>query len=141
MSTCDHCACWVIKRVRVYEDKSEFKTFEAPAGKGHCDVLDTQTAALFGCNKFTEATGFDHIVRSQVVGAPWQHFKMGACPNCNGKGCAHDGACSRCIGTGKVRFYDDGYVGEESTRRHPKEPAPPPAPQQTLVPASPASVV
>jgi hypothetical protein len=33
----------------------------------------------------------------------------------------------RCVGTGGVRYYDDGYVGEEATRRHPKEPAIEPA--------------
>jgi len=27
----------------------------------------------------------------------------------------------RCAGTGLVRLYDDGYVGDEQTRMHPKQ--------------------
>ena len=44
------------------------------------------------------------------------------------------GVCGRCQGIGQVRFYDDGYVGEESTRRHPMEPPPPAATPSVLVP-------
>jgi predicted amidophosphoribosyltransferase len=46
---------------------------------------------------------------------------MGPCPNCTGKGNQGDGACDRCTGTGNVRYYEDGFVGEERSRMHPKE--------------------
>ena len=47
---------------------------------------------------------------------------MGPCPDCtDSPGCQNGRGCHRCAGTGNVRFYDDGYIGEERTRLHPKE--------------------
>ena len=51
---------------------------------------------------------------------------MGKCPNCSGLGCrvSNGRACDRCVGTGQVRFYSDGHIGNERTRTHPNDPIP-----------------
>ena len=118
--SCADCASWVRKRKKVYDDGTEVVSFDGE----FCDLLAIKTTADFGCQKFTQmADGWDHTVIERVDGAPWQRFKMGACPDCAGRGSGVGaGACYRCAGSGLVRFYDDGYVGEERTRKHPKEP-------------------
>lgn len=116
---CDGCARWITGRNTVYDDGSTVDNFNAPDGKGFCEKLLIETVPDFGCTAFSEGTA--HIVVSRKVGAPWQHWTMGPCPDCGGKGNAGDSGCHRCTGTGKVRHYDDGHVGEERTRMHPKE--------------------
>lgn len=119
--SCEHCANWVLERRRRYcGDGTEQTYFTAPEGKGQCDYLKVDTPPLFHCAAFSE--GCDHVKIDLLEGAPWQHFVMGACPDCNGTG--GGGICLRCAGTSKVRFYADGHIGEERTRRHPKEPVP-----------------
>ena len=139
--TCSGCRKWVLKRRRLYEDGTENVYFEAEAGKGHCEVLDAATKPEFGCYSFEQTDG-DHVVTDHVVGMPWQDWTIGPCPDCGGKG-STDSVCHRCAGTGKVRFYADGYVGEERIRRHPKEPAVEIAvdPSTVLKPMDRASVV
>lgn len=108
-------------------------TFRATEGKGRCGVLDVDTTPEFGCKSFSQAmaadniqddptgTGFKHTLTTHKSGAPWQYSRADRCPDCSGKGNAGDGSCDRCQGTGKVRYYDDGFIGEERTRLHPKE--------------------
>jgi hypothetical protein len=91
--------------------------------------LNIETPAEFGCAKFEQAR---HSSEAKVFfevqveterkdGAPWQHFTMIECPACSGHpGLGEAGRC-KCAGTGKTRLYDDGYVGDEHTRKHPKE--------------------
>lgn len=118
MSKCESCQHWTIKRVTTYGDRSIIDNWTAPSGKGHCESLGIETAHDFGCNRFIEDAG-DHVAITIKPGAPWHHFKMIPCPDCAGKG---DGARGhRCAGTGLVRLYDDGYIGDEQTRLHPKE--------------------
>ncbi len=120
--TCGLCRQWTVKKLRRYADGSETVTFEAVPGQGHCDMLAIETQPGFGCSGFTAAPDYDHIAVEVIAGAPWEHFRMGPCPECNGRGSGIEGgACGRCTGTGQVRYYDDGYVGEEKTRRHPSE--------------------
>ena len=116
---CDNCDHWKTAEKTTYDDGSEVVNKQAPDGKGHCLILDVDTAPEFGCTSFAE--GYEHVIRHQKSGAPWQHFKMGPCPGCAGAGSKNDGACHRCAGTANVRYYDDGFVGEEQTRMHPKE--------------------
>jgi len=123
MSNCKDCSNWVLERRRRYSDGTEITLFEAPSGKGFCDILRMETEPDFGCNKFKSAFPWGGVSIENVEGAPWEHFKMGPCPDCNGTG-GGESACHRCAGIAKVRFYDDGYIGEEQTRRHPKEPPP-----------------
>lgn len=146
MSTCDKCATWLIKRERVYVgDGTRIQSMTATGDHGLCIPLNMPTSPTFGCNKFTPcADGWDHVEREEINGAQWQYFKMINCPDCDGRGSGKGeaaGICYRCQGLGKVRQYDDGYIGEERTRRHPKEPVTPPTPQQIVVPASPTQQV
>jgi hypothetical protein len=119
---CDGCQKWTVKRVTRYGDGSEVVNWKAPDGKGRCGVLDIDTAGDFGCTSFEAAAASDapHVVGNWKNGAPWQHHASGPCPDCRGRG-SDTGVCRRCAGTGKVRYYDDGFIGEEQTRLHPKE--------------------
>lgn len=114
---CDDCERWIICRKNVYDDGSEIVTLQSPSGKGHCDALDIETDFSFGCNRFSK--GGEHVDITRKTGSPWRHFIMIPCPDCAGKG--DGGRGHRCAGTGLVRLYDDGYIGDEQTRMHPKE--------------------
>lgn len=119
---CDKCGSWILEKKRVYADGYEAIDFRASVGGGLCDVLNVATPADFSCAKF-KFKDWSHVVSETLEGEPWQHWHMGKCPDCSGRGSGVEGgACGRCVGTGQVRYYADGYVGEERTRRHPKEP-------------------
>lgn len=126
---CDGCENWTTARVTRYGDGSEVVNWKAPNGKGRCSILDLDTPEAFGCTSYVAlvnasvsvpTTTIPHVVSSWKNGAPWQHWTMGPCPNCRGLG-SDSGVCRNCAGTGKVRYYDDGFIGEEQTRLHPKE--------------------
>jgi len=113
---CANCQKWVIQRVTDYEDGSRIINLKSTEGNGFCEVLKIETGADFGCNKFEE--GNLHIeVMGKKPGSPWHHSQWGKCPDCDGVGFG----CRRCAGTARVLYYDDGYIGEEQTRRHPNE--------------------
>lgn len=119
---CRDCAHWTTRRETLYENGERIVTFEAPEGQGKCSVLSMITAPDFGCNKFMAAqASSSHVEISQKDGAPWQHWKMIPCPDCAGAGSSNDRPDDRCAGTGQVRLYDDGHVGDERTRVHPRE--------------------
>lgn len=117
---CERCSHWTIKRITKYANGETVENWKAEPGKGLCDKLQIQTEEDFGCNKFLE-TDDDHIAKAWKNGAPWQHSQSGPCPDCQGNAANGGGVCRRCAGTGKVRHYDDGYIGEEQTRLHPRE--------------------
>lgn len=122
MSHCNGCKTWTVKRRRVFDDDTEIVLFDVGSGKGFCELLACETNPEFGCNQYQSAPGYDHVVTELVQGAAWQAWKMGQCPDCSGRGCGLEGgACWRCAGTGKVRYYADGVVGDERTRKHPIE--------------------
>jgi hypothetical protein len=117
---CDGCANWITLSKTLYESGDEVVHSRTELGKGLCKLLGIETAADFGCVK--HEAGDDHVlIVARKSGAPWQHSVAGPCPDCAGKGNNGDSGCHRCAGTGKVRYYEDGYVGEERTRLHPKE--------------------
>lgn len=122
---CADCENWKTREITKYADGSEIVNWLVPEGKGRCSILIMETAAEFGCTSFVEELAGQminpHVIRNWKNGAPWQHCVAGPCPECQGKPGANGGVCSRCAGTGKVRYYDDGYIGEEQTRLHPKE--------------------
>lgn len=121
---CRDCAFWITAKKRKYKNEQLISYFEAKPGRGLCEKIDIQTVPDFGCNLY-QGSDWDHVKVETMEGAPWEFWKMGACPDCGGRGCgAGEGAgrCGRCQGIGQVRFYEDGYIGEERTRRHPKEP-------------------
>lgn len=129
---CDGCKNWLCQQVTDYEDGTRLVNLQTPEGKGHCDILGVDTDAEFYCSKWADGEGYDHVeVVATKSGSPWHHSKWGKCPDCNAVGWAGGGVCRRCAGSGKVLFYDDGYVGEEQTRMHPNEKAkgPPPPPR------------
>ena len=126
---CSDCRHWLTARVTDYEDGTRIFNLQCDAGKGKCGALDIETEAEFGCNKFEE--GHDHIeVNATKPGSPWHHSHYIDCPDCKATGLIDDGACTRCARTGRCLLYDDGYLGEEKTRRHPNEAVkgPPPKP-------------
>jgi hypothetical protein len=90
--------------------------WQAPQGKGHCDVLNLDTLPEFGCLSFLQLFSSHEEICSRL-GEAWQYYWDVPCPDCNGQAYK----CQRCMGTGRVRKYGDGYVGEERTRMHPKE--------------------
>ena len=113
---CSNCRKWLIQRVTDYADGSRIINFKTPDGVGHCEHLKVDTVESFGCNEFVE--GHEHVqIMGQKSGSPWHHSHYGVCPDCSGVGWK----CQRCAGTGKVLYYDDGYIGEEQHRRHPNE--------------------
>jgi hypothetical protein len=120
MFSCENCAKWTRERRRHYSDGTEQSYYTAPEGKGRCEVLGIDTTRDFGCNKFSLTDGPGQIVIDRIEGAPWEHWTLIPCPDCNGVGSANDRACRRCSGTAKVRRYDDGYVAD-ATWDHPLE--------------------
>jgi hypothetical protein len=126
---CSNCRFWLTHRVTDYEDGTRIFNFKAPEGKGRCESLMMETAPDFGCTKFQE--GHEHVeIMGKKPGSPWHHSHYITCPDCNGTGVVNDGTCGRCCRTGRCLLYDDGYLGEEKTRRHPSEAniGPPPVP-------------
>lgn len=125
MSSCSSCRNWITRRFTRYGDGVEIDQASFVDGRGACAVLKIETAAEFGCNAFV--AGDDHAEITLKTGAPWQHFVMIPCPDCAGRG--DGGSGHRCAGTGLVRLYDDGHIGDEQTRMHPKEKQVVPPPQ------------
>jgi len=128
MGHCENCKHWLCAVDVTYDDGSVVSSGKVlvaqrliqlhkhPSGLGHCEKLDREFPADFGCGYFIEDS-WDHTEHYRKNGEPWQHSRNDTCPECNGVG--H--GCGRCVGIGKVRFYDDGFVGEEKTRLHPRE--------------------
>jgi hypothetical protein len=120
-SRCENCTHWLIKRQTNYSSGEVIVNFEALAGHGHCTFFDRPEPADFGCVRFeVAASPLDHVEVAHKEGEPWRNFRMIPCPDCHPNGGA-GGRGHRCAGTGLVRLYDDGYVGDEQTRKHPKE--------------------
>jgi len=113
---CADCANWTAERSTIYSDGTVIVNFTAVDG-GPCSFLNINTAPDFGCSKFKE--GVNRFTKRKS-GLPWQNWEMRPCPDCSGVGNMGT-ACYRCVGAGMVRFYDDGFIGDERTRMHPKE--------------------
>lgn len=118
---CASCGKWTIARQTHYDDGSVIDNYRAPDGLGHCEELGIDTKPDFFCAMFSADYDFSHHIHvTNKAGAPWQYSRAVPCPECTEKGLCSGSAC-RCAGTGKVRLYDDGFLGEEHTRLHPKE--------------------
>ena len=117
---CSNCVKWLVQRVTDYEDGSRIINFETQPGMGRCEYLKMDTAESFGCNQFAE--GHVHVeIMGKKAGSPWMHSHWGPCPDCKDSPNGPGWGCKRCAGSAKVLHYDDGYVGEEQTRKHPNE--------------------
>lgn len=122
--SCNTCRKWVTQRVTDYEDGTRIVNFACSPGMGKCEILQIETANDFSCSKWEE--GHEHVeIIGNKSGSPWHHYQWGICPDCTGVGWM----CRRCAGTGSVCYYDDGFIGENQTRKHPNEvtKGPPPA--------------
>ncbi len=113
---CALCQNWITRRLTLYGDGSEVVRFESPEHKGQCVKLNIETEDTFGCSYFSP--GDEHAEIERKANASWQNWRMGPCPDCSGRG-SNGSACYRCIGTGNVRYYDDGYIGTERLRDRP----------------------
>ncbi len=123
---CDGCKNWRRGSRTEYGDGTVVDNTLPPTAKCACAILMIATAPDFGCNQFAEGSADDQIEVTRFEGEAWRHFEMIPCPDCSGVGSKADTACYRCAGTRNVRRYGDGFVGDERTRRHPKETAPEP---------------
>ena len=119
--TCSTCAHWVTTRKTVYGDGSEVVTYQCSDGKGHCEKLEIDTSPDFTCAYEDNSDHSGPVRIGNKLGAPWQFWSMIPCPVCAEKGLPPDGVHCQCAGTGKVRRYDDGFIGDEKTRLHPTE--------------------
>lgn len=129
---CNNCGHWLLKKKTIYGDGSEIVNFSSTDGKGYCKVLSIDTTPEFGCLSFMEG---EHVEIIYKENAPWQYWRYDICPSCNGRGSPpppNERHCDRCIGTGRVRYYEDGYIGEERTRLHPNEKEPKAEPDQSI---------
>jgi hypothetical protein len=118
--TCSTCAKWFVRKETHYGNGEIIINRQIPEGCGECQVLNIATNPAFECNQYQYGTPIVEIAHKD--GEPWQHARHGPCPDCMGKGLdANDRRDDRCCGTGIVLFYDDGYIGNNRTKRHPKE--------------------
>lgn len=140
MSQCRTCKHWLIRQENNYENGETIVKWSAPEGKGKCQILNMITDPDFGCIKYGKGGPF---VKSRYkIGEPWHYSVGGPCPDCkhpycgypnctsercpgpehcHGRGTVTGGQDDRCVGTGLVSYYDDGYIGENKTKKHPKE--------------------
>ena len=118
--TCSTCSKWFVLRETKYANGETIVNWSAPEGTGQCRVLNVDTPHHFECNQYT--LGSPIIETTFKTGSPWHHAVHGPCPDCKGRGLtADDKRDDRCCGTGIVLHYDDGYIGENRTKMHPKE--------------------
>jgi hypothetical protein len=117
---CDECDHWLVAKITSYDDGSVVDNYRAPEGNGHCEVHDKDFAAAYFCADFKES-GWDHLEKKHKAGAPWQYWVLVKCPECEPVG--HSVGCNRCAGTGQIRLYDDGFLGNNQTLEHPVETA------------------
>ena len=138
MPKCENCTHWTVALKTIYGNGDEVVHWHAQPGKGSCSVLGGhETLWDFGCQAFLEGDCHESVSRKD--GAPWDYWEHVTCPDCNGR-CSlwippppnaqtvdtGDYVCRRCAGLGRVRKYDDGFVGDEQTRLHPREKRPGP---------------
>jgi len=143
VTQCSGCKNWRRGTRTEYGDGTvDDKTLPAD-GVAPCAVLGIETAPDFGCNRFEQGDADDQIEVIVKDGAAWQNFEMTNCPDCSAVGSKGDTACQRCCGTRMVRRYGDGWLGDERTRKHPKEIAAPVEidPGTVLAPMEPPSVL
>lgn len=117
--TCSTCSKWFVRKETHYGNGEIIINWSDPP-RGRCRVLDVLTLPDFGCNKYEEGVPIIEIAHKE--GEPWHHAVHGPCPDCKGNGLnEHGRRDDRCCGTGIVLHYDDGYIGENRTKMHPKE--------------------
>jgi len=118
--TCSTCSKWFIRKETHYGNGEIVVNRAIAEGCGECKVLNVVTNPAFECNQYQFGTPIIEVARKE--GAPWHHAVHGPCPDCKGRGLTdNEKRDDRCCGTGTVLYYDDGYIGENRTKMHPKE--------------------
>ncbi len=135
MSHCAECACWITDKQLLFANFERLEPLAGP-GKGICrgPLGGLAVGPEFGCVAFIP--GDQHIdIQDHRPLEVWEVWEMIPCPDCLGKGTPGEvpdhpanstmgfSADNRCAGTGNVRRYGDGHVGDEQTRMHPLEAA------------------
>jgi hypothetical protein len=124
---CSDCKYWFRGTRKQYKNKLPIFIPSADNGNGVCRsggmINGTVVGPTFGCIDFLLSASLvdDQEDSFSYDQEPWQVWEMIPCPDCLGVGSERDSACHRCVGTGNVRKYADGFVGEERTREHPVE--------------------
>jgi hypothetical protein len=145
MGSCKDCATWFVRRETGYDNGETVIKWQDPQGRGRCrgPLNGVLVPPDFGCNAF--ASGGPIVERDEKPGEPWHYWSPVPCPDCRKLECGFEapGMCVnaqcpgtnkclgrgmndtnsdfRCVGTGTVRYYDDGYIGDNRTCAHPKE--------------------
>jgi hypothetical protein len=125
--SCANCRFWKRGTLRRYANTERYESAETEKGspcRAAGPLLGFCTPGDFSCSNYRKFNTKDDQVEVVInAGEPWQVWRMVPCPDCSGNG-SNDSptpGCHRCVGTGNVRAYDDGYVGEERTREHPRD--------------------
>jgi len=143
---CKSCKHWLCKVESHYKDGDTEEVLVRWDGgqKGMCQfgpLKGKMTEPDFGCNRYEVGGPAANITYKE--GASWTHKRQGPCPDCRSAECtfptcellgncrgmenciaqriANEGPGGRCVGTGKVFYYDDGFIGENKYKVHPKE--------------------
>ena len=122
--TCSTCSKWFVRKETHYGNGEIIVNWTPPEGCGTCQILNNPTPPTFECNQYSAGTPI--VETAFKEGEPWHHWVFGVCPTCKGEGAAagvgrYGMVDDQCCGTGRVRYYDDGYIGENKTCRHPNE--------------------
>jgi hypothetical protein len=134
MNRCRDCAHWSLGTYKVFRSARFDVPLSAAPDEGLCGLgfmYGKLVPAAFGCPEFESAADdsdhWEYLDYSDKE--PWEVWDIIPCPECQGvgrsgpepQGAAATAACRRCAGTGKVRQYGDGIIGDEQTRLHPVE--------------------
>ncbi len=119
---CGTCRHWLRGTRTIFAGSEEWKPAGAGGDEGLCrGPVGKLTTSDFGCLRFAAASSpDDQVITVRHDAEPCQVFEVIRCPDCSGGGNSGEAGCHRCAGTGKVRRYGDGYVGDEQTREHPR---------------------
>ena len=118
---CSTCAKWLLRKETSYGNGETIVNWSDPDGKGQCSFLNINTVPDFGCNQYE--VGGPIIEKHFKEGEPWHYWRLDKCPECHGLGTGGPSGRvdNRCCGTGLVMYFDDGYIGDNMTKMHPKE--------------------
>jgi len=117
--TCSTCSKWYFRKETHYVNGEVIINWSDSSGRGKCTALEIVTKPDFECNQYVSGSSIVEVITKD--GEPWHHWVFGPCPSCQGVGLVNDKPDNQCCGTGRVRYYDDGFIGENRTYLHPKE--------------------
>jgi hypothetical protein len=143
---CATCGFWLLRRETHYSGGEKIVNWQDPQGRGKCTsetLRGTLTPPTFGCGEHKDGGPIVEVAQKQ--GEAWHYSVAIPCPDCRapdcgfvspgecenkhcpgtdkclGRGHTESGVDGRCCGTGTVQLYDDGFIGENKRKLHPKE--------------------